>query len=56
MRSKEEIQKDIKRLASRSLWIGIVFGLLLGLALGFAIGYSQVGNTVVVPLSQGITT
>jgi hypothetical protein len=28
--------------------------LLLGFAFGFFVGYSQVGTTVVIPLSEGI--
>ena len=54
VRSKEDIQQDIKRLATRSLWAGAIIGLLLGFAFGFFVGYSQVGTTVVIPLGEGI--
>jgi Mg/Co/Ni transporter MgtE len=55
--TQEEIQKRIRRMASRAWWAGLVAGVLLGLIAGLAIGY-HLGSpqTIVVPLSQGIRT
>jgi len=50
----EEIEKRIKRMATRAYIFGVIVGLLLGIALGFAIGYSQGDRTVVIPLSEGV--
>jgi purine-cytosine permease-like protein len=52
----EDIEKRIKRLATRAYIFGAIVGLLLGIALGFAIGYSQGDRTIVIPLSEGIET
>jgi len=57
MRSRDDIQRDIKQLASRSFLIGMVVGVLIGVVIGFAVGYGQGSPiTVVVPLPQGIKT
>ena len=55
VKTKAEIESDVKKLARRSWWVGAITGLALGLALGFAVGYEQ-GSTsvVVIPLQQGV--
>jgi ABC-type nitrate/sulfonate/bicarbonate transport system permease component len=53
--TNEIIIRDAMRKVSRqSYWFGLAVGILIGAVTGFAIGYSQVGQTVVVPLSRGI--
>ena len=54
--SVKEIEKRIKRMATRDLVFGALVGLLPGFSFGFAVGYSQVGTTVVIPLTEGIKT
>tara|TARA_R110002049_G_scaffold161960_1_gene327590 strand:- start:456 stop:641 length:186 start_codon:yes stop_codon:yes gene_type:complete len=53
-RSVEDIQKDIKLLATRSLWVGAIISVLLGFALGFFVGHTQGDKTIVIPLGEGI--
>tara|TARA_R110002049_G_C9087505_1_gene556069 strand:- start:981 stop:1166 length:186 start_codon:yes stop_codon:yes gene_type:complete len=53
-RSVENIQKDIKRFATRSLLVGAIIGVLLGFVLGFVVGHTQGDKTIVIPLGEGI--
>lgn len=46
----------MRKVSRHSYWLGLAVGVLIGAAVGFAMGYySQVGNTVVVPLMQGVS-
>lgn len=55
--NRQQVETELKRLASRSFWVGAVIGRALGLALGFAVGVGQGWTaTLVVPLGGGIET
>jgi ABC-type nitrate/sulfonate/bicarbonate transport system permease component len=54
MNNEQYIKTEMRKVSRQSFWLGAILGLLGGLALGFAIGYSQVGQTVVIPLTEGL--
>ncbi|GAB5449934.1 MAG: hypothetical protein Hals2KO_02620 [Halioglobus sp.] len=54
--SEELLKKQLVRTSRQSFWLGVVCGVVLGALIGFAVGYSQKGQTVVIPLTEGVRT
>lgn len=54
MGNLEITDKQLKKYTDQAYWLGIGLGLLFGFIAGFAIGYANVGQTIIIPLTEGV--